>query len=262
MDEARRFLRFVIPGIVFAAEVVLLLWIIWGDISFLSNLKNSGAATVIAAALASGGLGVVFSAIHHVFLHPHPKIGVIGVNHTESIARLIKAGILKLEGFESQSLSRDDAWIITTALWHQRLTTNKKIKAADGRTRGLLDLAHSWGTAFVASLAASLAAFVLAGVYSQLATCSLEPIVRFVVAVVIALAAPQLFFSSYLRISQLAQSVVDEVLADALREEKSRAKGQGGESGPILTWPLVHPQIAKGKNPPYWFRLFQRRHEG
>ena len=68
MDEARRFLRYVTPGLVFAVQALLLLFIInpaWTTTQLLGQTKDAGAGLAVALFLASGGLGYLFSVVHH-----------------------------------------------------------------------------------------------------------------------------------------------------------------------------------------------------
>src|SRR5579862_3199530 len=68
MDEARRFLRYVSPGLVLGVETIVLLLILvpsWmlPRLAALSSSQGVGAA--IALFLASGGIGFILSTVHH-----------------------------------------------------------------------------------------------------------------------------------------------------------------------------------------------------
>lgn len=62
MDEARRFLRYVIPGVAFIVQTLLILWILIPDwtLDMIAKLRaDTGIGIVIAALFGSGGLGSI-----------------------------------------------------------------------------------------------------------------------------------------------------------------------------------------------------------
>src|SRR3954454_20135212 len=68
MDDARRLLRFVLPGTLFAVE--FLGWIILLHLPSAGQLllelkQESGVGAALGLLVASGGLGYLFSIIHH-----------------------------------------------------------------------------------------------------------------------------------------------------------------------------------------------------
>ena len=66
MNEAQRFLRYLIPGILFVGEVALLLWIV--DPCIFAGLmdNNSNFLALVATTLVvSGGVGYFLSLCHH-----------------------------------------------------------------------------------------------------------------------------------------------------------------------------------------------------
>src|ERR1700723_1726336 len=157
MDEARRFLRIVTPGLVFAVEVVILLWMLHPEqiTKKIDEFHNdSGIAVVFAGLLASGGIGFILSAIHHNWHgRTSPRLPkATTMDHSEVIKRLIDAEILKVRGVSKDEITRENAWIIMNAVWHQRVENNCKIKGATARMTALVDLVHSLGTARIASI--------------------------------------------------------------------------------------------------------------
>lgn len=189
MDEARRFLRYILPGLLFAIEVVLLLLLLRPDLALaqLTAVKDAeGLGLVLAALVASGGLGFFLSTLHHTFhwwpWTPRPK----AVDHSTVIENLVKARILSIrrvdgKEFNATALTREQAWMILSGLWHPRSNSSESIKGADKAAAALADMVHSTGTARVAAFAAPIVAF---GVAISASSFSEEPaaIVRFVVA--------------------------------------------------------------------------------
>jgi hypothetical protein len=98
MDEARRFLRYVIPGLVFLTETLILLWVIKPDVAYkiLEGFKKeSGVGLVIATLLVSGGVGFIFSVLHH-FLHWCDWRWLVAVDHRAFVASLRQRCFIQL----------------------------------------------------------------------------------------------------------------------------------------------------------------------
>lgn len=234
MNEARRFLRYVIPGLIFAIQIVVLLWLLrpgWIREVYSHELKKeSGIALVFAALLASGGLGTIFSTIHHSW---HRRKKCRFMDHREVINRLEAEDILGLKGQSSETdktktpLTRDQAWSILVALWHERVESNPLIKTANERTEELVDLLHSMGTNRVAAVAAAVVAF---GLVLEDSTFDLihfwayfqdfKLLLHFLLAVAIGAGMVAVFQSAYVNIARLTQDVIDQVLSDALLAER------------------------------------------
>ena len=67
-DEGRRFLRYVIPGLVYGVETLLFLFIVLPEttVSVLAKISDKdGLGAIVGVFLASGGLGYIFAAVHH-----------------------------------------------------------------------------------------------------------------------------------------------------------------------------------------------------
>lgn len=224
MDEARRFLRFIGPGVLFFVEAAFLFWLLRPDLArqwIGAAATKAEFAAVIAGLLASGGLGYFFSAVHHQ-LHWQSWGSVI--DHESIIKGLVKDGRLKIalideRGITSEPLAADqigkfESLAIMTAFWHSN-RHRSPIDAADARVTTLSDLAHSLGTARAASLFAVAAAFGVAWANSS-CCASGWPIVRFVAAVLIGAAITWLFWRSYWRVGQFAQAVIELVFMESL----------------------------------------------
>lgn len=235
MDEARRFLRFVTPGLVFAVEVVILLLILRPDRASVWRedfKQDSGLAVLFGGLLASGGLGFIFSAVHHNW-HACQKEQIM--NHGPVLKRLVDANVLVLHNTDRGEITPEKAWIITTAIWHQLAKTNDKIGSTETRTKDLVDVMHSLGTARIASIFAPMLALYLASIHGMV-SLHFWPIARFLIAVSIAIVAWRTFRSGYYRTAIISQSVIDQVLYDALVDEKSK-----NDDIPFETWPQFSP---------------------
>jgi hypothetical protein len=229
MDEARRFLRYVTPGLVFLTETLILLWFIESDVIYQilkSFNKESGVGLIIATLLASGGVGFLFSVIHHQ-LHWCDQIGA--VDHSSFVAALRERGIILLRDRNSGDVLADtvtpnrfEAWSIVTGLWHERLTRkNSLIKGADPRSTSLVDLVHSVGTARVAAGAAWIFALLILW-----RTCVLSTegwaVARFIVGNILAAVFVLLYQRAYTRTGEALERVIEQILDDALTQERSQ----------------------------------------
>jgi hypothetical protein len=228
MDEARRFLRYVTPGLIYAILVGLLLWIILPDyteakIAALAN--NAQLGSVLGAILLTGGLGFLFSAVHHA---AHWLSQDHASDHQRFLADMAFGGVIEFRDRRTGDAvvapgTAKDAWTALTALWYQRVTTSERIRAATERSTALSDLTHSLGTARVSSWTAIVTVVVVLGRVARIDMNWMSGI-RFAVAAIIAGLAAAMFQHSYRRTGVFARAVIEEVLADALVEEKSSRK--------------------------------------
>ena len=227
MDEARRFLRYITPGLVFITEILILLWIIAPNLAqtILKNLKqDSGLGLVAATLLGSGGVGFMFSVIHH-WIHWRGKNGV--TDHKQFITSLRERGIIQLRNRssgaildEKRTLSQFQAWSILTGLWNERLSGEKSlVKAADPRATSLTDLAHSLGTARVGTVFAWI---VTSFVLFRNSAVSIEAcaVARFISGNVLAAFFVYLCHSGYRTTGKAFQEFVEQVLDDELTKAK------------------------------------------
>ena len=226
MEETKRFLRYVTPGLVLAVETTLLLYILfpdWTKENLNSMQTGVGFGGALVALLASGGIGFVLSGFQHT-LHWCRWAGV--VNHRPLIENLIETRTIEIRDVQGlqippESLSREEAWVVITALWHERVGTCKKIEGATPYASSLTDLVHSTGTARVASLFALVIALITAACIAKMAF-DWKSVTRFVITIVVGLVLLLVHHCNYRRTCSLAQQFVDETLADALAAEDKR----------------------------------------
>jgi hypothetical protein len=232
MDEARRFLRYVIPGLSFIVQAMLLLWELkpgW-TVELVAGLSSDkGIGILIATLLGSGGLGFVFSIFHHSLLWRGHWRWITGpMDYRDLIERLRRRNLLRLLDAQSGDVLNSDrapdrfvAWAIVTALWHERVMTSEEeednmIKSAEPRADSLTNLVHSMGTARIASLSAVLLAVIIGCIF----TCSIESW-RFIIFIATAAVLLISHQSGYWRTGLVTQRVVEQVLTDALANEAS-----------------------------------------
>jgi hypothetical protein len=160
MNEARRFLRYVAPGLAGIIECVFLIFISHParvlpgrdnssvPSTFLGTNIGAGLAALLGAALAalvvSGGLGFVLSTVHHA---AYVWVRGLCIDHRGVLTWAIKKGKLKVYP-ESSELSRREAWRILAAFWHERLGESPRLRSANPRVDTLTDIVHGAGTGF------------------------------------------------------------------------------------------------------------------
>jgi hypothetical protein len=249
MDEARRFLRYVIPGVAFIVQTLLILWILIPDwtLNIIAKLRaDTGIGIVIAALFGSGGIGFIFSTVHHVILWQCRSRWFTGpLDHRGLIDRLRSRNVLCLLDPQNgvalpASLKPDrfEAWAIVAALWHERIATSKwvskKIKSAEPRSDSLANLVHSLGAARVASIVAVILAFAI---FTRNYELPFETW-RFIITGVIVLALLYFYQTAYWQAGLAAQRVVEQVLTDALVDE-FKASGR-----PVKTYVVLENKKA------------------
>lgn len=234
MDEARRFLRYVTPDLVFGVQLLVLLSVLkttwtWEQIKTLKNDQGTGVA--IGIFLASGGLGYLFGVIHHT-LHrlnwgPHWST----VDHSTLINRLRNANRIRIltssvdDSHEWRTcltlpVDRTAAWIILTGMWWERVQKKGVIKSADSHTASLMDMVHSAGTARIAA-AAALAVAIIASVLIGNRTADWPACYQWLIALSLGLILVAMHHRNYLRLGDRAQALIDEIFADHIEEEVS-----------------------------------------
>jgi hypothetical protein len=98
----------------------------------LLELKDdAGAGLAVALFLASGGIGYLFSVIHHWSHWRFNCKWLSAIDHTRIIKRLSEEGLLelkRLDGFEVDidAIDRRSAWVILTAVWKEISEMNLK----------------------------------------------------------------------------------------------------------------------------------------
>ena len=233
MDEARRFLRYVTPGLTFAVQAILLFFIVdrkWTIGHLLELKKDAGVGLAVSLFLASGGLGYLLSVIHHMAHWFFPWSGVTSaIDHTNVVRQLFKANLLSIREFkpdaegnlilvvpDGEKINRARAWEIVTAVWKENLNNNSRIKSADAYATALTDITHSAGATRMGALL-SLAAVLLFLCLDFLnPTCESRFFGLFV--------GVCLFFLhhiNYLHAGKLTERFINEVLSDALWLQKN-----------------------------------------
>jgi hypothetical protein len=157
-SEGRQFLRHVMPGLVYGVEVLLFLSIALPDFTakFLVDSSKDALGAIAGVFLASGGLGYIFSSVHHWRLwRCEPDI----FDHRPVIRKLRDMGKVEINATDVMELdgkdplkARTTAQILSLGIWYQ-LDTQQRVY---DQLRLLGNQAHGLGAAYIASIFAIL----------------------------------------------------------------------------------------------------------
>jgi hypothetical protein len=177
MQEAQRFLRYVIPGLIFIIEPLLYL-LIAQDICLAQMIQYGDHISVpISAFLVSGGVGFLLGAFYYVLIWKWP-FNRLGADHRPLLRDSVTQGWLQLRNrigdkdINVEQLSQRGAWRLVISYWNTRIEASPEIKGATPRAERLADIAHGLGTTFLASVAGFITFVVLHIKLSSGLTCT------------------------------------------------------------------------------------------
>ena len=180
MEEAKRFLRYVIPGQVFLLEL-LAIFVVSGVVSVvqlkgvLGTLTEKALESALVILVTSGGLGYLFSAIHHMLTREFfPFVSkkwkwhwtaAMFVDYSELLSVAQTRGLLIQDpngvDLSNKTFSPECAWRVTSAVWHGGKDSTSVLGLATDRCESLADIMHGAGATFVATAAAVIVALAL-----------------------------------------------------------------------------------------------------
>lgn len=222
MDDARRFFRYIIPGLTFIIEISL--YFALSDFcQFLSIMKqlmdkDHGLGVAATLFITSGGIGFLLGILYH-FLYWLPCIRVSMVDHQPLIQNMINNRWLRVVRHDNNTvvqpwdISQSGAWRILTAYWHSR-RGYARIKNANERVDSLGNTMHGLGTACVGSV---LAFLIWIFVYLFFLCCS----IKFFLIIVVPIIISMVHFMNYKGIVQDFNSVINIIVAEQIEREAS-----------------------------------------
>ena len=164
MDEAKRFIRYIIPAAVMVVELILFLgisfglsgneeawrWLI-GKIKIFANLNIGGSAFL---GFLLVGTGAVLSLLYHALLANRSW----GMSHQQLLIDSVEAGYLKFLGYFSgqeinpRQITCLGSWRIVNAYWHGNTRNPQVFKELEKRVDSLCHFAHGLGASFMGSV--------------------------------------------------------------------------------------------------------------
>lgn len=219
MNEVRQFLRYVTPGLAFVIETVLVLWCFnpsWTEqhVFMAMDMGFGNAATLF---VASGGVGYFLSVVHHQW---HWCRSSSPIDFRPLVQRLRDANLVDLQ--PPRALTREEAWIVVTALWSEdRGDENFRLSAsAHDRNSSMNDLFHSVGAARAGAVLAPFVAGIIASRVSGFSH-AIWDIVRFSLGLVAAFGVAFVFHETCKRTGRMTQQFIAEIMVDALSKSRS-----------------------------------------
>lgn len=231
MNDARRFLRFLVPGALYGFETALLLSVLrpdWIDLALRAVGQTEGLLPVAGGLVASGVLGFLFGVIHQEIQSTFGG----AIDHSGFVRGLVRNGTLvqvvtdePVRELAVAEVTPQSALAIITAEWHQRADA-APIRGATIRVDSLFDIGHSSGAGLVASAISIVTAFSVAAFNSHVSSATWD-VTRFFIACLISLSLVLLFWRTNRRVTALTQAVIEQTLLNALRNQQAnQAAGQ------------------------------------
>lgn len=229
MDETRRFLRYVIPGLVFGVEILAFVMIAVPDwtLALLGKAATKdGVGIALGTFLASGALGYIFAALHHSWLwwaeHDVLDHRDLVKSRSElmdkSRCELLEDAPADIEN-NKKNLTREDAMVRAWAYWYGDSKALAGI-SAPGRKKldSLGDQAHGMGAARVASLfALAIANWICAEVGTFV---SFWEIMRWALMVVLGGVVFAAFHCGFRRVARIALGLWERLVFKTLPVQK------------------------------------------
>lgn len=171
MDEAGRFFRYIIPGVTFFVELLLLLllmqweWVL-GHKSLLKELfVTAGNFTgVLSFIVASGGVGYLLGTIYRgtfeLCLSPRYYANIIQDARKQNWNHLSIQVYGQDQNNTNPILLARRSWIVFTFILHERLAFSARANTIINRSESLNNHVHGAGTAFTSSLIAFAVSFI------------------------------------------------------------------------------------------------------
>lgn len=233
MDETRRFLRYVIPGVVYTVLTAVLLWIIcpgWIQSIITSNLGKDNLGAILGSVFVFGGLGYIFSTIHHVCHCWCNEIcaGDRILDHRSIAEHLKHLGLA--EGVKEGEKAANVAMAISYAYWYEQMRLGNIGNGANHKLDSLGDQAHGLGAARVASFFSLTTALLILYNKNYFALEFYGESFRFYGMLVLGIFITICFHSSYKRVGEIAHATYKNILNNTLPKEPKNTRNQSTDS--------------------------------
>lgn len=221
MDEAQRFLRYILPGVIFLIEVFIALVLL--DPAIMKKLKSlATVGGILTLVVSSGGIGALLSMLYFFIFRRLCKWGLY-INHVPLLKDSVIHERLKItlretrEAISLDLLTPEAARRIVTALWAEFKDRNTIGEAVNSRARSLLNIVHGFG----ATLLGSLIAFILPAIkYS----CVSEGFSLNFVYIILSTFFIIAHLGTYITTFKHTNGVIGMLFCKALEEEKKNSE--------------------------------------
>ena len=221
MDEVRRFIRYSLPGLACALQLLILLGIskcYFGkpDIS-LNDINLAGAAFV--AFFISGALGYILSIIYFALYWKWPLKKWIAIDHRCLFEKSSDRNYIKLirlnKDEQNTTLDKREAWVIVARFWNTIIKADGDFKEINSFNDRLVDITHSIGSAIIGFILTFI--FWIVIIYKNvrdISTCFI------CVVLVIFLYLIFLFCRAYWQSHKALQSISNSTIIDYISKQK------------------------------------------
>ena len=226
MEDYKKFLRYVIPGLVFMIEVFV--YVLLSSFDRVKDLiktywSDAGISVPISGLLIAAAIGYLFGVVYHCLFHliRYLELSKLIADHLSLIRDSINRKWLELKNRRDNQIQNDEltqsmAWHIATVFLNTRMESSENIKAAKPRLESFGDLMHGAGTTFIGSVFAIIVWLIL--------HCKLSNNLPFLCILVLAILISILHILNYRNIAKDYQSVSNTIIANELQEESFGGK--------------------------------------
>ncbi|MGE0636786.1 MAG: hypothetical protein AB7G44_04290 [Bacteroidia bacterium] len=230
MEEAKRIIRYILPGMVYIILLSLTFAILrTSDVKSLiahPEKYNINIAEVFGIFVLSGGLGYIFSIIYFGLNWLLSDLTVKHVyNHRNVLQGLISSDKLEIiddngNGIDFKMINRRDAWYITNVLWHSR---TKWVKSVEGVHLKLdsyySDLTTGLATTLIAAICSFVTFLILKnnGAYVKIDNSVGWCILGYLIFIL-------LVFLNYYRTYKAYETMINSAIATEITKEKEKVK--------------------------------------
>ncbi len=156
MNDVKRFMRFVLPGL--ASVIMLLIALIISDSSklfcFFQSMNLNDIGIILGLFLASGALGYIFACVYWG-IYEFGLNSCIAIDNRYIFSTLKdKLEIIETSGnkVKANKLSKRDAWTIAALFWQNNINKSEEIKGSTPYVDRITDLTHGLGATVVGSV--------------------------------------------------------------------------------------------------------------
>lgn len=221
MNEARRFIRYIIPGFLFLTLMLFMLWMVLPEwiVFILKEIlikdDNNALAIIIVSIFTSGALGYLFATFHH-WCHWHICFDREVINHSKQINLLIERGLIT-PCTDKCSDDKREALITISTLWFEHLGRDNPIGNSENRVAIYGDLAHAAGAARIAASFALIMTIIICMRYGEWNPTT--NIIRYVLMLFIGGIIIYLFDNAWRTTGNIYQHLNDRILEHTLEKE-------------------------------------------